>query len=131
EGLPAARSLLARGADPQGAESGGRSLLHRRRARAGPRGPGGPGGADGPAATHGGGRRLMAQKTVTIPVTRNPEMGPGGRLVPSPLMPFEVENPDLGSERMLINIDPQRSEELRVGKECGCVRLTLLLHTAN
>ncbi len=49
----------------------------------------------------------MAQKTVEIPVGRNPEMGVDGRPVRSPYQPFDIPEPDLGSERMLINIGPQ------------------------
>jgi NADH-quinone oxidoreductase subunit D len=49
----------------------------------------------------------MAQKTVEFTVGRNPEMGPGGTLVASPLAPFDVPEPGLDSEHMLINIGPQ------------------------
>ena len=49
----------------------------------------------------------MAQKTVEIPVGRNPEMGVDGRPVRSPFQPFDIPEPDLGTERMLINIGPQ------------------------
>jgi len=49
----------------------------------------------------------MAQRTVEFTVGRNPEMGPGGVPVASPLAPFEVPEPGLDSEHMLINIGPQ------------------------
>jgi len=49
----------------------------------------------------------MAQKTVEFTVGRNPEMGMDGLPTRSPLEPFEVGEPDLGSEHMLINIGPQ------------------------
>ena len=49
----------------------------------------------------------MAEKTLTIPVGRSPEMGPDGRPVPSPFMPFEIDEPSFEAERMLINIGPQ------------------------
>lgn len=49
----------------------------------------------------------MAQKTVEIPVGRTPEMGIDGRPVQSPLQPFDIPEPQLGTERMLINIGPQ------------------------
>ncbi len=34
-------------------------------------------------------------------------MGPGGTAVPSPLAPFDIPEPELGGDRMLINIGPQ------------------------
>ncbi len=49
----------------------------------------------------------MAQKTVEFTVGRNPEMGVDGLPARSPLEPFEVGEPDLDSEHMLINIGPQ------------------------
>jgi NADH-quinone oxidoreductase subunit D len=49
----------------------------------------------------------MAQKTIEYAVGRTPEMGPDGRSTPSPLDPFDIPEPELGSEHMLINIGPQ------------------------
>ena len=49
----------------------------------------------------------MAQKTVEYVVGRNPEMGVDGRPTASPTAPFDVPEPDLGEEHMLINIGPQ------------------------
>ncbi len=49
----------------------------------------------------------MATKTVEYSVGRNPEMGPGGTIVPSPLAPIDVAEPDFGSDTMLVNIGPQ------------------------
>jgi NADH-quinone oxidoreductase subunit D len=49
----------------------------------------------------------MAQRTVELAVGRNPEMGMDGRPVPSPLRPFDLPEPELGTEQMLINIGPQ------------------------
>ena len=49
----------------------------------------------------------MTQKTVEFAVGRNPEMGVDGRPTPSPLEPFDIPEPDLGSEHMLVNIGPQ------------------------
>jgi len=49
----------------------------------------------------------MAQKTVELTVGGGREMGPGGTPVPSPMAPFEVGEPDIDSEHMLINIGPQ------------------------
>jgi NADH-quinone oxidoreductase subunit D len=49
----------------------------------------------------------MARKTVEIPVGRNPEMGVDGRAVASPLQPFDIPEPEFGTEKMLINIGPQ------------------------
>ena len=49
----------------------------------------------------------MAQKTMEYTVGRNPEMGPDGMPIASPLDPFDVPEPDLDSEHMLINIGPQ------------------------
>ena len=49
----------------------------------------------------------MAERTVELAVGRNPEMGMDGRPTPSPLRPFDVPEPELGTEEMLINIGPQ------------------------
>ncbi len=49
----------------------------------------------------------MAEKTLEYVVGRNPEMGPDGQPTASPLTPFDVSEPELGSETMLLNIGPQ------------------------
>ena len=49
----------------------------------------------------------MAQRTVEYAVRRNPEMGLDGRPVEGPLTPFDIPEPELGTEEMLINIGPQ------------------------
>jgi len=49
----------------------------------------------------------MATRTVELEVGRNPEMGIDGRPAQSPLRPFDVPEPDFGTEEMLINIGPQ------------------------
>lgn len=49
----------------------------------------------------------MSTKTVEVGVGRGREMGPGGTAVPSPLAPFDIPEPQLGGDRMLINIGPQ------------------------
>jgi len=49
----------------------------------------------------------MAERTVELAVGRNPEMGMDGRPAASPLRPFDVPEPELGTEEMLINIGPQ------------------------
>ena len=49
----------------------------------------------------------MATKTVEFAVGRGREMGVGGVGTPSPLAPFDIPEPDIGTERMLINIGPQ------------------------
>ena len=49
----------------------------------------------------------MSTKTVEFNVTPGREMGPGGVGIPSPLAPFDIPEPDFGTERMLINIGPQ------------------------
>jgi len=55
----------------------------------------------------------MAEDTVEFAVSRTPEMGMDGRPTDAPTAPFEVEGPDpgtepeLGAERMLINVGPQ------------------------
>ena len=49
----------------------------------------------------------MAQRTVEYAVRRNPEMGLDGRPVQGPLAPFDIPEPQIGTEEMLINIGPQ------------------------
>jgi NADH-quinone oxidoreductase subunit D len=49
----------------------------------------------------------MAQKTVEVQVGRNPEMGVDGMPAPSPLAPFDIPEPEIDTEKMLINIGPQ------------------------
>ena len=49
----------------------------------------------------------MAEKTVELRVGRSPEMGVDGLPAPSPLAPFDLPEPEFGSEHMLINIGPQ------------------------
>lgn len=49
----------------------------------------------------------MAQKTREFVVGRNPEMGIDGLPAASPMTPFDLPEPELGSENMLINIGPQ------------------------
>jgi NADH-quinone oxidoreductase subunit D len=49
----------------------------------------------------------MSHRTVELSVGRNPEMGVSGRPSPSPLLPFDIAEPQLGTEDMLINIGPQ------------------------
>jgi NADH-quinone oxidoreductase subunit D len=49
----------------------------------------------------------MAERTIELAVGRNPEMGIDGLPAASPLAPFDVPEPDLGTEEMLINIGPQ------------------------
>jgi NADH-quinone oxidoreductase subunit D len=49
----------------------------------------------------------MVRRTLEYAVGRNPEMGIDGRPVPSPLAPFDVPEPGLDTEEMLINIGPQ------------------------
>ena len=49
----------------------------------------------------------MSTKTVEYNVSRTPEMGPDGSLVPSPFNPFDAPEPELGSETMLVNVGPQ------------------------
>jgi NADH-quinone oxidoreductase subunit D len=48
----------------------------------------------------------MATKTVEFNVGQGREMGLGGG-TPSPIAPFDIPEPDIGTERMLINIGPQ------------------------
>ena len=49
----------------------------------------------------------MSKRTVEFNVGRNPEMGVDGSVVDSPILPFDMPEPDLGTENMLINIGPQ------------------------
>jgi NADH-quinone oxidoreductase subunit D len=49
----------------------------------------------------------MARRTMEVAVGRNPEMGPHGLPVPSPLAPFDLPEPEFDTEQMLINIGPQ------------------------
>ncbi len=49
----------------------------------------------------------MSTRTVELTVGGGREMGPGGSGIPSPLEPFDIPEPDIGTERMLINIGPQ------------------------
>ena len=49
----------------------------------------------------------MAQRVVEYAVGRNPEMGPDGLPTASPFEPFDMPEPELGTEEMLINIGPQ------------------------
>jgi NADH-quinone oxidoreductase subunit D len=49
----------------------------------------------------------MARRTLEVAVGRNPEMGVDGRPVASPLAPFDIAEPRLDTELMLINIGPQ------------------------
>jgi NADH-quinone oxidoreductase subunit D len=49
----------------------------------------------------------MAQKTVEFEVSRNPETGMDFRPAQALVHPTDLEEPDIGSERMLINIGPQ------------------------
>jgi NADH-quinone oxidoreductase subunit D len=49
----------------------------------------------------------MARRTLELAVGRNPEMGVDGRPVASPLAPFDIAEPRLDTELMLINIGPQ------------------------
>ena len=49
----------------------------------------------------------MASKTVEFQVGQGSEMGVGGGGALSPLTPFDIEEPELGTEQMLINIGPQ------------------------
>ncbi len=48
----------------------------------------------------------MSQKTIELNVGRQ-EMGTDGRPVSSPIAPFDIPEPKLGTEHMLINIGPQ------------------------
>jgi NADH-quinone oxidoreductase subunit D len=49
----------------------------------------------------------MAEKTVELTVGRNPELGEDGRPAFGPLTPVDLAEPQLESERMLINVGPQ------------------------
>jgi NADH-quinone oxidoreductase subunit D len=49
----------------------------------------------------------MAEKTVELTVGRNPELGEDGLPAFGPLFPVEIAEPQLDSERMLINVGPQ------------------------
>ena len=49
----------------------------------------------------------MARKTVELTVGRGHEMGIDGRPTRSPIAPFDVPEPEIDTERMLINIGPQ------------------------
>lgn len=49
----------------------------------------------------------MARRTLEVPVGRTSEMGVYGQAVPSPLAPIDVPEPELDTEKMLINIGPQ------------------------
>ena len=49
----------------------------------------------------------MSTKTVEFNVGQGREMGVGGAGTPSPLAPFDIPEPDIGTERMLINLGPQ------------------------
>jgi NADH-quinone oxidoreductase subunit D len=49
----------------------------------------------------------MAQRTIELNVSRNPEMGVDGLPKASPLAPIDIAEPELGTEEMLINIGPQ------------------------
>ena len=49
----------------------------------------------------------MAQKTVEYTVGRNPELGVDGLPTHAPLEPYDVPEPELGSEHMLVNVGPQ------------------------
>jgi len=49
----------------------------------------------------------MAERTIELNVSRNPEMGVDGLPVASPFTPIDIAEPELGTEEMLINIGPQ------------------------
>ena len=49
----------------------------------------------------------MSSRTVEYTVGRNPEMGVDGSVAQSPLLPFDIPEPSLDTENMLINIGPQ------------------------
>jgi len=49
----------------------------------------------------------MARKTVEVAVGRGGEMGVDGWPAASPTAPFDVSEPEIGTEHMLINIGPQ------------------------
>ena len=49
----------------------------------------------------------MAQKTIELEVARGREMGVDGNPSLSPIAPFDIAEPDMNTEHMLINIGPQ------------------------
>ena len=49
----------------------------------------------------------MARRKVELSVGRNPEMGVDGLPTQTPLAPFEILEPEIDTEQMLINIGPQ------------------------
>ena len=49
----------------------------------------------------------MAQRKVELSVGRNPEMGVDGLPTQTPLAPFDILEPEIDTEQMLINIGPQ------------------------
>ena len=49
----------------------------------------------------------MAQKTIELEVGRGREMGVDGNPSLSPIAPFDIVEPDMNTEHMLINIGPQ------------------------
>jgi len=49
----------------------------------------------------------VTTRTVELSVGRSGEMGIDGRPVRSPIEPFDIPEPQLGTESMLINIGPQ------------------------
>ena len=49
----------------------------------------------------------MARRKVELSVGRNPEMGVDGLPAQTPLAPFEILEPEIDTEQMLINIGPQ------------------------
>ena len=49
----------------------------------------------------------MAPKTVEFSVSPGQEMGVGGQASLSPIAPFDIPEPEIGTETMLINIGPQ------------------------
>ncbi len=50
---------------------------------------------------------MAGARTVELNIAPGREMGPGGSTVVSPLAPFDIPEPDAGTEGMLINIGPQ------------------------
>ena len=49
----------------------------------------------------------MARRKVELSLGRNPEMGVDGLPTQTPLAPFEIMEPEIDTEKMLINIGPQ------------------------
>jgi len=49
----------------------------------------------------------MAQRTIDLEVGRGREMGVDGNPALSPIAPFDIAEPDMSTEHMLINIGPQ------------------------